>query len=84
MFSFYLSKGEGSTGNLMVGGYDLSRFAYEGASPEDIVWTKLVGEGWTIPMNGIRFKNGSIIHTRSEEITMDTGLSYALVPPMDI
>ena len=80
MFSFYLGK----TGNLMVGGYDLSKYAFEGSQPEDITWTNLVGEGWTIPMNMLRFKGGNYIHLKSEEITLDTGLSYALVPPRDI
>mmetsp|Transcript_41888 Transcript_41888/g.64109 ORF Transcript_41888/g.64109 Transcript_41888/m.64109 type:complete len:229 (-) Transcript_41888:364-1050(-) len=84
MFSFYLSKGAGSTGNLMIGGFNLDKYARDGAGPEDIIWTNLVGEGWTIPLDGLRFSEGSFVHVKSEEITLDTGLSYALVPPRDI
>lgn len=35
-------------------------------------------------MNGLRFQNGNAIELKSEQITLDTGLSYALVPPRDI
>ena len=86
MFSFYLSKGDGSTGNLKFGGWDLNRFAKGGSTDQDIIWTNLVdeSEGWTIPMNGVKFMNGSTVNIKAEQLTLDTGLSYALVPPRDI
>ena len=35
-------------------------------------------------MSGARFKNGSKLDIKAEQLTLDTGLSYALVPPRDI
>lgn len=84
MFSFYLSKGAGSEGNLKIGGYDLQKYARPGATPEDIIWNPAVDEGWTIPMNGAKFKNSTKLDVKAEQLTLDTGLSYALVPPRDI
>lgn len=68
VFSFYLSKGSGSTGNLKLGGWDLNRFAKSGSTDQDIIWTSLVeeSEGWTIPMNGVQFKNGTSMNIKSE------------------
>ena len=53
MFSFFLSKGEGSRGNLKFGGYDLVKYSnYK--SPDDIIWSPTVAdEGWTIAFNGV-------------------------------
>lgn len=59
MFSFYLSKGAGSEGNLKIGGYSLANYAKEGSTDKDIVWNPVVDDGWTIPMNGARFRNSS-------------------------
>lgn len=84
VFSFYLSKGAGSTGKLKFGGYDLNSYAKPGTTDQDIVWTQVVDDGWTIPMSGLQFLDGQKIDIKSEQITMDTGLSYALVPPRDI
>ena len=86
VFAFYFSKGSGSIGNLKFGGYDLGKYAKAGTTDADIIWTNLAqeAEGWTIPMGGIRFQNGSKIEIKSEQLTLDTGLSYALVPPRDI
>ena len=63
VFSFYFSKGSGSTGNLKFGGYNLEKYAKAGSSENDIIWNKLVeeSEGWTIPFQGLRFHNGSNI-----------------------
>lgn len=85
-FAFYFSKGSGSIGNLKFGDYDLEKYAKSGSKDNDIVWTSLVedNEGWTIPLNSIKFKNGNKIEIKSEQLTLDTGLSYALVPPDDI
>ena len=54
MFSFYLSKGSGSIGNLKIGGYNLEKYAKPGSTKEDIVWNPVVDDGWTIPMAGAR------------------------------
>lgn len=35
-------------------------------------------------MNGVKFMNGSTVNIKAEQLTLDTGLSYALVPPRDI
>lgn len=55
MFSFYLSKGAGSIGNLMIGGYSLDKYAKEGSKAENIIWNPVVDDGWTIQMGGARF-----------------------------
>jgi len=34
-----LSKGDGSTGKIVLGGFDVDNFAYDGAREEDISWT---------------------------------------------
>ena len=84
MFSFYLSKGSGSTGNLKIGGYNLEKYAKPGTTEADIIWNPVVEEGWTIPMNGAKFQNSTKLEIKAEQLTLDTGLSYALVPPRDI
>ena len=84
MFSFYLSKGAGSEGNLKFGGYNLEKYAKSGSTDKDIVWNPVVDDGWTIPMNGAKFKNGGNLDIKASQLTLDTGLSYALVPPRDI
>ena len=66
MFSFYLSKGSGSKGNLKFGGYDLSKYAKAGAKDEDIIWNNLVDDGWTIPLNGLQFAEGGKIDIKAE------------------
>ena len=85
-FAFYFSKGSGSIGNLKFGDFDFEKYAKPGSKESDIVWTSLVedNEGWTIPLNSIKFKNGNQIEIKSQQLTLDTGLSYALVPPDDI
>lgn len=85
IFSFYLSKGAGSVGNLKFGSYDLEKYAKTGTKENDIKWINVVDEGWTIPLNGARFsKSQEKLDLKAEQITLDTGLSYALVPPPDI
>jgi len=59
MFAFYLSKGADSEGNLKFGGYSLDKYAKSGSTDKDIVWNPVVDDGWTIQMNGARFKNGA-------------------------
>jgi len=35
-------------------------------------------------LNGVKFKDGGDIATKSEKIMLDTGLTYALVPSDDV
>lgn len=58
-FSFFLSKGDGSTGKIVLGGYDVDSYAHDGAKEEDISWTQLVDDSWTIPMSGLKFKGSN-------------------------
>ena len=69
----------------MIGHYDL-KFAKENSQPKDIVWTPIVdGDGWTIPTGGIKFRgDDKKLDLKAEQLTLDTGLTYALVPPDDI
>jgi len=66
VFSFYLSKGAGSEGRLKIGGYDLQKFAKPGTTDADIIWNNIVDDGWTIPMNGLKWKDGNAIEIKSE------------------
>ena len=66
MFSFYLSKGEGSQGNLRFGGYNLDKYAKAGSTEQDIVWTPVVDDGWTIALNGAKFKDGANLDIKAE------------------
>jgi len=56
IFSFYLSKGSGSEGNLRFGGWNVDKYAKPGKTDDDIIWTNLIDDGWTIPMNQIKFE----------------------------
>jgi hypothetical protein len=79
-----MSKGEGSTGNLKFGSYDL-KYAKKDAKDSDIIWTPVIDDGWTISLSGAKFKGSKEqLGIKAEQITLDTGLSYALVPPDDI
>lgn len=85
IFSFYLSKGSGSEGNLKFGGYNIEKYAKPGKTEADIIWTNLVDDGWTIPMNALKFQDtNETVEIKASQLTLDTGLSYALVPPNDI
>jgi hypothetical protein len=84
IFAFYLSKGAGSTGNLKFGGYDLQKYAKPGSTDGDIVWNQVIDDGWTIALSGVKYNKGSYLEIKAEQLTLDTGLSYALVPPRDI
>ena len=55
MFSVYLSKGSGSTGNLRFGGYDLNKYAKRLKTDQDIIWSPVIDDGWTIALNGVKF-----------------------------
>ena len=51
----FLSKGSGSTGKIVLGGYDLDAYAKPGLSDGDINWIQLADDSWTIPMSGLKF-----------------------------
>jgi len=85
VFSFYLSKGSGSTGTIVLGGYDLDQFAASGTTEQDISWTALVDESWTIPMNLLMVKGeDKELPLKSTQVMLDSGLSYSMVPQEDI
>lgn len=75
-----------ANGKLTIGGYDLSLYARPGAKDGDITWSNVSPDEktWSATFNGIKFKNGFPIPTKSEKIMLDTGLSYALVPKDDV
>lgn len=83
VFSFYLPKDK--PGKLMLGGYDVSQFS-KGKTEKDITWSSVSSDEktWSAAFNGLRFKGGPHISTKSEKIMLDTGLSYALVPTADV
>jgi hypothetical protein len=84
VFSFYMSKGEGSTGNLKFGGYDL-KYAKVNSTDDDIIWSPVIDDGWTIGLSTVKFAGSNeSLPIKAEQLTLDTGLSYALVPPSDI
>ena len=65
MFSFFLSKGSGSTGNLKFGGYDLDKYAKK-KNDNDIVWSPVIDDGWTIAFAGAKFQNGRKLDIKAE------------------
>jgi len=69
MFAVYLSKGAGSVGNIKFGKsleeMDLGKYS-KASNPGDIVWMNVVDDGWTIPMNGVEFREGEKLHLKSE------------------
>ena len=70
----------------MLGGYDLKAFAKNGATDNDITWSTVSPDEktWSANFNGVKFKNGAPVVTKSEKIMLDTGLTYALVPKDDV
>jgi hypothetical protein len=68
----------------MFGGFDLQRYAKSGTTNADIIWTPVIDDGWTIPLSGVKVMDGARVEIKAEQLTLDTGLSYALVPPRDI
>jgi hypothetical protein len=69
MFAVYLSKGAGSVGNIMFGGMDLAQYS-KANSENDVVWVNTVDDGWTIPLNGVQFREegggAKKLHVRAE------------------
>lgn len=70
----------------MFGTYDLAQFAKKGSKEEDITWANVASDEktWSITFDGLKFKDGAPVSTKSERIMMDTGLTYALVPSDDV
>lgn len=64
---------------------DLGKYS-KAESENDIVWVNTVDDGWTIPMGGVQFRDqpDSKLHIKSEQITLDTGLTYVMAPPDDL
>jgi hypothetical protein len=73
-------------GKLILGGYDISKYAKKGTSEADIVWSSVSPDEktWSANFNGLKFKDGAQVSTESEKIMLDTGLTYALVPKKDV
>ena len=70
----------------MFGNYDLAQYAKKGSKDGDITWANVAPDEktWSITFNGLKFKDGGPVSTKSERIMMDTGLTYALVPTSDV
>ena len=97
IFSFYLSDDLDIHGKVILGGYDVEKYAKPGLTKDDIIWTELTNKNdyfWTLVLNQLaRFYGGSPstkdsifsnLKISSKYIIMDTGLSYALAPMKDI
>lgn len=54
VFSFYMSRGEGSSGNLKFGGYNL-KYAKANSTDDSIIWSPVIDDGWTIGLSSVRF-----------------------------
>lgn len=59
VFSVYLSKDTQKKGSIVMGGYDLENFAQTNSSDNDIQWIGLAEEGWSLPLEGLKFSNTS-------------------------
>ena len=70
----------------MIGGYDLSQYAKKGSQEADVTWSSISpsDKTWSSNFNGLKFKDGAPVSTKSEKIMLDTGLTYALVPSVDV
>ena len=59
----------------------MAEYAKDGASEQDISWSNLVDDSWTIPMTGLRFQGDKDkMEIKSTQMMFDTGLSYSMVP----
>jgi hypothetical protein len=55
MFSFYLTSNQEIPGKVILGGYDLGRYAESGLAEKDIFWANISKETdqfWSISMAG--------------------------------
>jgi hypothetical protein len=83
MFSFYLSNSEEKTGALILGGYNLAKYAQTGKTDKDIFWSDMAHKKtffWTLRMGQISFSDKSNFDSSSKHMILDSGLSYALIP----
>lgn len=68
-----------------MGGYDLEQYAQMNSTDNDIQWIELAEDAWSLPLNGMKFKDSSEeIPLKSVLMQLDTGLSYSMVPQEDI
>lgn len=68
-----------------MGGYDLEQYAQLNSTDNDIQWIELAEDAWSLPLNGMKFKDSSEeIPLKSVLMQLDTGLSYSMVPQEDI
>ena len=96
VFSFFLSNNEQLSGKVIIGGYDIAKYATLGLTEADIIWSNLVSHKdyfWTLSMNQARMYGGkpkdhqqiyATFPLSSNKLIIDTGLSYALAPLRDL
>ena len=96
VFSFYLAQDPSIQSKIILGGYDLEKYANKNLGEEDIIWHKLNENNdyfWSLHMNdkakfyggtNLKKKIYSFVNLVSKSIVIDTGLSYALAPLKDI
>lgn len=78
MFSFYLSNHDLHHGSVMIGGYDLEKYAKSGTSEKDIMWHDLLHTKteyfWTLGIQKVRLSGGKKMkntHTNSKNSFMN-------------
>lgn len=96
IFSFFLTDDQSLTGKVILGGYDLAKFASKDLGEGDVMWCNTTPNQdyfWTIAMNSARLYGGTPINKdiifqgiqlTATNLMIDTGLSYALAPRADI
>lgn len=94
IFSFFLTKVSSIPGKVIIGGYDVQKYARFGLTEKDIIWNKIERTPdyfWSLGLQGARFYGGQPILSKQNLIyanltetkrtlVLDTGLSYALAP----
>jgi hypothetical protein len=61
MFSFYLTQNQEIPGKVILGGYDLARYAEYGSNDTDIFWCDLSKNSdmfWSVEMDGAQLYGG--------------------------
>ena len=66
-----------------MGGWDIQKYSTV-QKEEDIKWLPLAEDNWTLAVSSIGFKDQQALGVKAAQITLDTGLSYMMVPPDDI
>jgi cathepsin D len=79
VFAFKIGRGQEKS-QVEIGGYNLTENSLAG-SP--LIWHQLINTNyWSIPMINPQI-NGVAIKTTAKTAIVDTGSSYAVVPPSD-